>query len=434
MTEIIKIRVLDLKRGILSRSRPVRYTPGQDFVPFFRRIIPDLPKRGEIRCFVNNYGRPVQRLGPDAFPSAAFRHVGIATNIENYLENKTELFSNCRDFPGDLLKNVKKFLYDEIPPNVFETPFQSFEVAPLSIPLKEIFHGYSQIISFDNLEEGRFKLKYHNEKSIFKSIISLRQEETEEGRFQKNEIELLKDIASLDLPFEINCINNAFETRQGLHVEHQLENGSVELKTFASAGHRSDEQESRLKFKDSGNRVDPMGLLADGDAPLSRRMLFERKGFTEDFKLEGDILKRIPGKIRDVFRAGPNDIYILSYDKPEATIWHSTLEKRMPDKDDLIRFRSEERPGSFVWIGEVDSFFVSISGTNGLYLFSPSSGKRELTDVSRVFSTYRNNKRPQTKFEAYGAVRDLFVGRMRDDIYLVVAQADRIEFFNIRSC
>ena len=428
MTEIIKIRVLDLKRGILSQSRPVRYSPGQDFVLFFRRIIPELPKRGEICCFVNSYGQPIQRLGPDAFPPAAFWHVGIVTNSENCLENKESLFSNC----GDLSEDVRKFLYDDLHSNVFETPFQSFEAAPLSIPLKELFHGYAQIISFNDLDEGRFELKYHNEKAVFRVTISFQQGETGKGPFQKDEIELLKDVASLDLPFEIEHINKAFETYRGIHVEHQLGDGSVELKTFAPAGSPSDEQERQLKFKDSGNRVDPMGLLADGDAPLSRQMLIEREGFTKGSKLGRDILERITGEICDIFQAGPNDIYILSYEEPEATIWHSTLEKRIPDRDDLLHFRSEERPGSFVWIGDVDSFFVSKSGSNRLYLFSPSSEKRELTDISRVFSTYQNNKRLQTKFEAYGEVRDLFVGRTRNIIYLVVAQADRIEFFNIR--
>ena len=429
MAEIIKIRVLDLKRGMLSQTRPVRYSPGQDLVPFFRQIIPDLPKRGEICCFVNSYGQPIQRLGPDAFPSATFWHVGIVTNSAYYLENKEDLFSNCGVLSSE---DIRKFLYDDVPSNVFETTFQSFEAAPLSIPLKELFHGYSQIISFNDLEEGRFELKYHNEKSVFRVTISLQPGETGKDPFQKDEIELLKDVASLDLPFEIAHINNAFETYRGIHVEHQLGDGSVELKTFAPAWSPSDEQERQLKFKDSGNRVDPMGLLADRDAPLSRQMLIDREGFTEDSKLGRDILERITGAICDIFRAGPNDIYILSYEEPEATIWHSTLEKRMPDRDDLIRFRTEERPGSFVWIGEVDSFFVSKSGANGLYLFSPSSGKRELTDVSRVFSTYQNNKRLQTKFEAYGEVRDLFMGRTRNNIYLVVAQADRIEFFNIR--
>ncbi len=428
MTEIIKVRVLDVSMWKLSPVRPVRLPPGERIASFLSGIMPEI--RGSRPVCFTNYSdhavRGLERNDFQAIPPGRYLHVLAVINQDTgAIGSLSELMESARNSAGEeVQKALEDFLhhgprYDEI-----ETPFHSVRVTPMPFSNDYHFSGDLGVISC-NMKEGRLLIKYYDHSSI--KAVSVRGVFAASLNFEPVQIVLLRDIASKEELFKTDLIRSAVETDDRLFIEHHSNNAGIELKTFEPVL-RTD---SLHQYRDTGNRWLRMRFLSERNLQLSRHLWLNEPGFPAPFTIGRDILDSVPGKICDIFRAGANDYYILAW-KPrekEALICRSDLGARIYRPDNAVVFQTVNRPISFVWVRQLNSFFVALSADNRLYFLPSTAGEAELIDVSAAFSSGGR------KYEAGGQMRSLFLCSMaaEDGIMetqlLVTSQASRMQFF-----
>ncbi|HHD64593.1 MAG TPA: hypothetical protein ENK96_09585 [Desulfobulbaceae bacterium] len=433
MSEIIKIRLLNPEKKSLSPLLPVSYPVGRPLNSFVSSICNI--GQSTMTFFANYADHPIDVLYShdfDSKPLYRFFHVlciinnpvfGTKTELLDYLETEVSLFSEKE------IEKIKDFIVVALPQDeeIFETAFHGIRVLPKSIPEEYQVPVGINIISSKPENKNRFVLTCHDQYSFIKIHFEL----TEKGDLDLQglvKLDLLKDIAAMDLPYEITKIGRAEVTRKGIHFEHLLKDGKRELKTFVkiSSAVTLQSEAGKLKFRDTGNRILPMNIM-ERFPDIFTCLQIEKPYISSNFANSRKVLEHINGEVCDIFHKGRNNLYILSWEPEENKGWifYYRLGTELPSKKRAICFTCMAKPVSFVWIDKMDLFIILL--TTGTYLLSPEHDFSELIDISRLF--WDNNR----EGEAAGDLKKISVLMFRQQAleipFLVAARSHTIGFY-----
>lgn len=427
MTETIKVCLLDLEAKRLSAIMPLDYVPGKEFSSFLGRAIPLLVGK-DFQCFTSGFDKPVLRLQDEDFLGQGFWHVlAVLLSDKVPFQDKEGLFQMVEARLGKETKDsIQGFAFRAAPPpDVFENNMRSFRAIPVPVSLQDYFTGYHEVFgmhetALNDGKESALEMLYHNRVTLRSLLLPASLFNEGKGTVTDHEISVLRDIAAKEVVFRFNHIESAIVEGDLLHVEHKREDGSVEMKTLTLETWEGTGDAPRRRYRDTGNRIRAMnflnvlpearglGLPFSFARPIQRFLLPKREALLREF------LRDLRGEICDIHQVGPNDYYLLTWDKArsEARIWHSFVGGRLPGQEECIVFSAENRPGPMVLIEKIDSFLLSMEAPTGrLFLLSRTSRSRTLDEISSVFSAYRDGTVVQG-FGAFGSVRDLFVSRV----------------------
>ncbi len=401
MSRIVKFRILDIDDRTLSAATAVRIPQDSDLRRFFSTILP--PDTGQPPVFFCDVTEaPVDQLLERDFAgmtSSRFLHLLCVRGMKSGFRDKHDVLVQMRGlaWQGECETQVRQYLWqwDE---TSFETPFYSVRVVPVRLPADVASRPGTKLLGVTMATETRVVFLSLEGNTIREFTIDLDPSScvnTNNTRETSNEgvgpepliatattkpVPLLRDIAWREEPFQVKEIRQAVLTGTRLHCIHAASEqpSFLELKTFV----RDSLFAGGDVYRDTGNRLLPMGFPQRHPAFLLERLQMEAPNFSDNLSKSGEILARMTGIPNAFCRAGENDFSLLEWISTESLgrihRFRFGQEPATP-----LTFTCNEKPAAMEWLEQCGVYLASMDGR--IFLIDPTySGVP--SDISSCFS------------------------------------------------